>query len=160
MGYDMCWGTRVAKPNSPMAGLVRGIEHFKAMGFQHKTVLGLPWYGWDFPCKAPKPDGGCPVVTPFGGGSWQSTFDRILALEQSATVKPRYTAAGDARFFSYESDGSTHQVYYDDALTLAKKYELVPTHGLRGVAVWYAGCVSPDTPQGEAMWKALGTVKK
>eukprot|EP00754_Rhynchopus_humris_P008607 Rhum_TRINITY_DN13781_c0_g1::Rhum_TRINITY_DN13781_c0_g1_i1::g.64214::m.64214/K12310/CTBS; Di-N-acetylchitobiase len=160
MAYDMCWGTKVARPNSPMAGDVHGIEYYKSMGLLEKTVLGVPWYGWNFPCTSPKPDGGCPVVTPFAGAPWQIAFDDVLPLEKNATVKPQYTAAGDARFFSYESKGVTHQVYYDDAVTLANKYDLVPKYGLRGVAVWYAGCASRDTPQGEAMWKALGAVKR
>eukprot|EP01061_Rhynchopus_euleeides_P015004 TRINITY_DN25764_c0_g1_i1.p1 TRINITY_DN25764_c0_g1~~TRINITY_DN25764_c0_g1_i1.p1 ORF type:complete len:377 (+),score=97.08 TRINITY_DN25764_c0_g1_i1:555-1685(+) len=160
MAYDMCWGTKTAEPNSPIAGDVMGVEVYKKMGLLDKTVLGLPWYGWNFPCKTPAPAGGCPVVTPFGGGAWQLCFDNALELEKNATVKANYTRAADARFFSYESNGVTHQVYYDDASTLTRKYDLVNQFGLRGVAVWYAGCATSNTPEAAAMWKAVATVKK
>ena len=155
----MCWGTSTAEPNSPIAGVEKGMSDYKNWGYANKTVLGLPWYGWNFPCTEAKPSGGCPVVKPFAGAAWQKCNDDITALISNATVQPKYTDAGDAVFFSYELEGVPHQVYYDDSTTLTKKYNLVPQFGLRGIAIWYAGCAIKKSNENTAMWKALAQVK-
>eukprot|EP01064_Diplonema_japonicum_P026161 TRINITY_DN37581_c0_g1_i1.p1 TRINITY_DN37581_c0_g1~~TRINITY_DN37581_c0_g1_i1.p1 ORF type:complete len:335 (+),score=87.02 TRINITY_DN37581_c0_g1_i1:46-1050(+) len=159
MAYDMCWGSHTAKPNSPMSGILSGLQDYNEMGLLDQVVLGLPWYGYRFPCVKPAPEGGCTSSQPFSG-SWAYTFFEADALQANATTPPAYTAAQDARFFSYVSGGTTYQLYYDDAHTLSKKYALVKSKGLKGAAVWYAGCANPSTSGGAAMWTALEGIKE
>ena len=160
MAYDMCWGSPKAEPNSPIASVTQGVADYVKWGFAHKTVLGVPWYGYDFPCVSPSPAGSCNVTETFLPG-WARSYDAARELEQNATVAPQYTASGDARFFSYEVAGVTHQLYYDDVATLQQKYDLVTKTGLRGVAIWTADFATNNaTEGGTAMWKAFGNVKK
>eukprot|EP01064_Diplonema_japonicum_P004921 TRINITY_DN13249_c0_g3_i1.p1 TRINITY_DN13249_c0_g3~~TRINITY_DN13249_c0_g3_i1.p1 ORF type:complete len:335 (+),score=73.82 TRINITY_DN13249_c0_g3_i1:52-1056(+) len=159
MAYDMCWGSKTAEPNSPMDGILKGLQAYNDMGLMHKVVLGLPWYGYRFPCSKPSPEGGCPSAMPFSG-SWSFTFDQADALQAQATTPPAYTSAQDARFFSYVSSGTTYQMYYDDAHTLSTKYALIESKNLKGTAVWYAGCASPTSTGGAAMWAALEGLKE
>ena len=159
MAYDMCWGSHTAEPNSPIASVTQGAEDYMKWGLAHKTVLGVPWYGYDFPCASPSPSGSCRVTETFVG-AWARSFDTAQELEKNATVAPQYTSSGDARFFSYELAGVTHQLYYDDVKTLQQKYDLVTKSGLRGVAMWTADFVTKNTTEDVAMWKAFGSVKK
>eukprot|EP01059_Diplonema_ambulator_P012927 TRINITY_DN23414_c0_g1_i2.p1 TRINITY_DN23414_c0_g1~~TRINITY_DN23414_c0_g1_i2.p1 ORF type:complete len:335 (+),score=71.54 TRINITY_DN23414_c0_g1_i2:71-1075(+) len=159
MGYDMCWGSHTAEANSPMSGLLSGLEKYDQLGLLSKVVLGLPWYGYAFPCSSPSPSGGCHTDQTFSG-AWSHTFDGAVQLEQNATTPGAYTPAKDARFFSYTQGGQLYQMYYDDAVTLAPKYELVKSKNLRGTAFWYAGCATTGTPQGVAMWRAIEGIKQ
>eukprot|EP01060_Flectonema_neradi_P024470 TRINITY_DN3334_c0_g1_i2.p1 TRINITY_DN3334_c0_g1~~TRINITY_DN3334_c0_g1_i2.p1 ORF type:complete len:353 (+),score=70.14 TRINITY_DN3334_c0_g1_i2:46-1059(+) len=161
MAYDMCWGTKTAKPNSPIAGITEGIQKYKDLGIDaSRIVLGLPWYGWDFICTE-KPQAGkpCSVVSPFGGASWQKGYDTIrTSLIPKATSTPIYTASNDAIWFNYESAGEYHQVYFDDPKTIGTKAEFIRQNGLMGAAVWTTA-MAVDLPADNPMWEALCSVR-
>eukprot|EP01059_Diplonema_ambulator_P012179 TRINITY_DN22405_c0_g1_i1.p2 TRINITY_DN22405_c0_g1~~TRINITY_DN22405_c0_g1_i1.p2 ORF type:complete len:144 (+),score=42.34 TRINITY_DN22405_c0_g1_i1:607-1038(+) len=142
-----------------MAGLLSGLDKYDQLGLLSKVVLGLPWYGYAFPCSSPSPGGGCHTDETFSG-AWAHTFDDAVRLENGATTAGAYTPAKDARFFSYTQNGQLYQMYYDDAVTLAPKYGLVKSKGLRGTAFWYAGCATTSTQQGVAMWQAIEGIKQ
>ena len=64
------------------------------------------------------------------------------------------------------SDGTTHQVWYDDPHSLTLKYEKAIDLDLRGVGMWHAECVDyasaePDEIKAvKQMWDALPDYKK
>eukprot|EP01012_Entosiphon_sulcatum_P031412 TRINITY_DN3960_c0_g1_i1.p1 TRINITY_DN3960_c0_g1~~TRINITY_DN3960_c0_g1_i1.p1 ORF type:complete len:341 (-),score=37.58 TRINITY_DN3960_c0_g1_i1:4-1026(-) len=158
MGYDMCWGTKTGEPNSPLAGLEHGLSTYYQLGVRPQSlVLGLPWYGYDFPCQnPPRASTPCSVETPFGGGAWQKCFNEIQDLFKTNATSPLYkTPEGDAVYFNYEStiDKKTHQVWFDDPATLMLKYATAKTDNLRGVAFWHASCAGDSA----AMWSALSS---
>eukprot|EP01006_Ploeotia_vitrea_P014682 TRINITY_DN39999_c0_g1_i1.p1 TRINITY_DN39999_c0_g1~~TRINITY_DN39999_c0_g1_i1.p1 ORF type:complete len:368 (+),score=8.62 TRINITY_DN39999_c0_g1_i1:42-1145(+) len=146
MAYDMCWGTTTAKPNCPMSGLKEGLGKYKKLGITgDKIVIGLPWYGYDFPCtETSAPDTPCHVVKPFGGGKWQKCYNEMLEMEKSAVVAPQYTPSKDARYFAIKDSktGKYNQLWYDDPVTLRLKYDLAKSERLRGIAFWYDECVA------------------
>ncbi|KAL6753492.1 glycoside hydrolase superfamily [Haematococcus lacustris] len=54
MAYDtqsQIWGRCVASANSPLPLIARGLQQWLDLGTPPgKMVLGLPWYGYDYPC--------------------------------------------------------------------------------------------------------------
>ncbi|KAI3428045.1 hypothetical protein D9Q98_006431 [Chlorella vulgaris] len=54
MAYDtqsQIWGRCVASANSPLALVQRGLQQWLQLGApRSKLVLGLPWYGYKYPC--------------------------------------------------------------------------------------------------------------
>eukprot|EP00966_Prymnesium_polylepis_P038852 902003-Prymnesium_polylepis.1 len=162
MAYDECWGSPTATANSPIDRLLQGIADYGSLGVPaEKLVVGLPWYGWDFPCD--EPHGPSCAVHPPSGQPWfgyakQLGYDDIKALANKSALRPT-TAVLDTvsmtKHFDYfeQSDvkGSVrrHSVWFDDAETLAAKYEAAAKHGARGVAMWTANFGD------DAMWDAL-----
>jgi len=46
--FDRC----IAGSNSPLPITIRGIQRFLDIGVDpQKLVLGIPWYGRDYPCE-------------------------------------------------------------------------------------------------------------
>jgi di-N-acetylchitobiase len=61
MAYDMqsqVYGRCVAQANAPLEMVRWGLEQYLAMGVPAaKMVLGVPWYGYTYPCEGhPPPD--------------------------------------------------------------------------------------------------------
>ena len=68
-------------------------------------------------------------------------------LWDSATLTPWYKYSDPTRSYLW------WEGYFDDARSLALKYELVHTHRLRGVLIWMLnGCTRTEAP---TMWQAL-----
>merc|ERR1712196_396057 len=67
MAYDECWGTATARANSPLPVLTDSVNQYKALGVPpEKLVMGLPWYGWDFPCDGVGAYTQCNITVPKG----------------------------------------------------------------------------------------------
>jgi len=146
-------------PNSPISGYAYNDtrvvnEYFNAVG-HGKTILGLPYYGYTACVDSPVHNA-LPSAVP----NWGT---------------PRYadaaSVAGDPAYAPYEShrdffNGSdrwdtfsnatyhcTRESYWNDATSLAAKYDLVRQRGLRG-----AGIFSLDYGGGAPeLWDALAT---
>ena len=165
MGYDMCWGTKSAKPNDPIKSLAAGVAQYTAdlKISPSQVVLGLPWYSWSFPCDSGNPGDAC-TVTPPKGNPWygyakQITFTRVISdLENSRNVSSVVFDSDTAtKHYDVIEAGKRHQVWFDDPETLTPKYQMAKAAGLRGVAFWHAGCVNYTAADGQAraMWDAL-----
>ncbi|WP_237699918.1 hypothetical protein [Alicyclobacillus acidocaldarius] len=46
--------------------------------------------------------------------------------------------------FTYETVGTKHEVWFDDALSAAVKLSIVDAYGLRGVSLWVLGNEFPQ----------------
>ena len=174
MAYDECWGANKATANSPIDRLVKGMTDYAALGVgAGSLVMGLPWYGWDFPCSEDASGAPCSVDPPAGkpwfGYATQVGYGDVLKLAASADLRPTAPVLDDAtmtkRFDYWRSSGAAaavasgaatqrHQVWYDDAETLSAKYRAVVRQGGRGVAMWTANMGD------DAMWEALRAVSR
>ena len=74
MAYDeqsQIFGPCVASANSPLPKTEMGIKQYLDMNIDpKKLVLGLPWYGYDYPCTSLTSDDVCSIPkVPFRGVS-------------------------------------------------------------------------------------------
>jgi spore germination protein YaaH len=99
-----------------------------------KLVLGFPYYGRDWVVS------GDPSAYPAddGPGSGQSrTYARIRSDYGGYT--PRWDPHSQTPWLYYWSGSEPHQLWYDDAESLGRKYDLVIARGLGGIAIWALG---------------------
>eukprot|EP00882_Tetradesmus_deserticola_P018438 GHRQ01019805.1.p1 GENE.GHRQ01019805.1~~GHRQ01019805.1.p1 ORF type:complete len:197 (+),score=76.88 GHRQ01019805.1:1-591(+) len=183
MAYDTAsqiLGRCIAGANSPIDAVRRSVRQWLSLGIPaSKLVLGLPWYGYDYPCQGA--DASTPAaadlefcrlqpvafqdVSCSDAAGAQRCYYEVMALlqHQRNTTKVRWEAMQASPYFNYRAqDGSIHQVWYDDPASLALKYQVAADHGLKGIGFWNLDCLdyaSTDVlvqQQTRDMWAAVG----
>ena len=145
--------------------------------------LGIifPWFGCDFVCldkdctsvaKKPKSERILPGDsnsgnTPHGGDGCGIGVDagpgyaEVLQLLPNATTKPTIQPSTYTNYFSWKNgSGGLHQVWYDDPVTLEKKYQAAKANKLKAVGMWTSDATMFNREAAAAMWKAVPAPKK
>ncbi|XP_015766784.1 PREDICTED: di-N-acetylchitobiase-like [Acropora digitifera] len=173
MAYDeqsqIKTGECIAKANSPLNQTKYAVGEYLDLGIEPaKLVLGLPWYGYDYPC-VDVINGVCFIKkVPFRGvncsdaAGRQAEYGEIQDLAISrALFNPQFDEESTSYFFDYEDTvGGMHQVWFDDVGSLKPKYEFAANRGLNGVAIWNVDLLDySDSPraklQTKNMWDSL-----
>lgn len=172
MSYDeqgqILTGPCIAMANAPYGKTAGGLEGFLKMGISpDKLVLGVPWYGYDYPCLSITEDEVCTIpFHPFRGvncsdaaGS-QKCYSKIMNMIKTSGIKPKWNDTYTAPYFSYKDTESQqyHQVWYDNPASLTARYKYAKSKGLLGVGMWEADCLdysSGAEKETQAMWTAL-----
>jgi spore germination protein YaaH len=95
-----------------------------------KLVLGIPAYGFDWNYDQPAPR----YISYALAIEIARRHQKTINWEQSAQVP----------FFTYvDENGSTHDVYFENASSWAGKLDLVAKYNLRGIAIWRLGLEDP-----------------
>lgn len=169
--FDRC----IASANSPSARAARSISRWIDLGIHpSKLILGIPWYGYDYKCLKTEMESEsskfCPLpFVPFRGvncsdaAGGESPFANILEVMRSnKTVHPgrRWDASTMTPYFNYkDTNGDVHQVWYDDAESMAVKYRIARESGIRGTGPFTFDDLQYSTAQqredAASMWKAL-----
>lgn len=156
--YQMVYDTRsqifgrcVASANAGLSTVQRGVQRYLDLGIApSKLILGLPWYGYDYPCEKPMTveDDFCSLkLVPFRGVNCSDAAGREVSycnvravLDAGASLTSvnqtsgrRWDESLQTPYFNYVAeDGTVHQVWYDDPESLALKYDVAVTAGLGG----------------------------
>ena len=151
MGYDFRTGLApTAGSTSPLTSptvydLTSAVNAYKAKVPASSIILGLPWYGIAFstPSNAPNaynqsgdacPGGTFPAAT-------SVTYSSAAAL--AATNGHLYDSTEQSAWTAYQlGDGACQtwrELYFDDAQSLAAKYDLINNQNLRGAGIWALG---------------------
>lgn len=149
MGYDYYWsGSTTAGPVAPLEGeyynVTRTIDTYLAAGVPRaKLLLGVPWYGLDWP-----------VVN----SARKSTATGTASSRTYSVAEPMAMSYGKVfdgstkvPWFAYTSGTAWRQVWYDDSLSLALKYTLVNARSLAGIGIW---ALSHDGARSE-IWNGI-----
>lgn len=159
-----------AKSNSAYSLNEEGINSYKKLGIlADKLILGLPWYGYDYPCVSIDEAGRCVIETkPFRGVSCSDAAGHqhdyagiILDLVPLSKTGLKYNETDQSPYFFYEADdGVTHQVWFDNPHSLGVKYKFAADNGLRGVGFWNTDAVyvrdgNTLSNEGRDMWNAI-----
>lgn len=154
MSYDeqsqIC-GDCVAMANSPYDQTAKGVQGFLDLGIPaDKLVLGVPWYGYDYPCVTLK-DNVCSIKeVPFRGVNCSDAAGsqkeyRLIQnlLKGNSTMGGRqWSKIYKAPFFNFKDEsGQSHQMWYDDQESLKDRLQNAKDAGLRGVGMWHADCL-------------------
>ncbi|RKO66644.1 glycosyl hydrolase family 18 protein [Desulfofundulus salinus] len=103
-----------------------------------KIRLGIPVYGYDWTEGVNIPE----------TLSYRQAIER--AREQG--VAPRYDEEAQEWTYTYQVDGETHIVWFEDARSFAAKLALVRRENLRGIGVWRLGL------EDSRIWALVGTL--
>ncbi|CAH1777543.1 unnamed protein product [Owenia fusiformis] len=153
--------------NTTKFGLMQYIQKYSLE--PSRLVLGVPWYGYHYPCeklvgnkcyikKVPFRDVNCSDAA--GREINQDTI-RDFLLYNTTTKTPLWDDIAKSPYFTYHAtDGSPYQIWYDNPRSLTLKYDFVDQLGLHGVGMWNADALDYSlTPVGEKqrkeMWGAL-----
>lgn len=150
------------------------MSQYRDLGIKaDKLVLGLPWYGYDYPCLNINDTGLCLIKkVPFRGAACsdaagtQIGYSRINDLLQSRTDTGRkwHKASQSPSFDYYDASDKRHQVWYDDPVSLTVKIEYAKDIGLKGAAIWNSDLLDysrlkRSVAETKAMWEALALIK-
>jgi hypothetical protein len=144
MGYDM-YHRAVASPNAPLPSYQSAIAAYMRTTSPSKIVLGTPFYGYDWPTQDNGPRAqatGAPTPVSFA--------------DIAAAGHPRYwDSSASVPWTAYQAGGQWHEIYYDDASSIAMKARLANRAHLRGTGAWALGMNGND---GAMVAALLGTL--
>ena len=143
MTYNYRWsGSTVAGAVAPLDHATRNvrihIERFLSNAPASKIIMGVPYYGYDWPVTSNQPNATVQSdPSKYGGVSSITYAGARDFLAEHTHVKRQYDALEGSAFFTYDSaSGTWRQAYYDDQVSLAAKYDFALTKGLAGIGIW------------------------
>ena len=150
MGYDYRTGTSgnagsVSPIGGPSYDLTDTLAAYVGRIPAAKVILGVPYYGraWSTSSSALNATTvaaakyGASVAVLYGdaldfSAQYGRLYDPVEGVAWTTYPKQNCTA-------TYGCVTATRELYYDDAQTLAAKYDLVNSYGIRGVGIWALG---------------------
>lgn len=161
MAYDFATtGSEDVMPTSPLYGHKEGkywydvataVEDFLKVMPKEKLILGVPWYGYDYPVET------AGVKVPRHSGYYERAYNRwgypysyfvypkahastYATSKQLAVKETGWDDVGKVGWFSYIDDsGITRQIFLEDERSLGIKYDFAEQQDLGGVGVWALG---------------------
>ncbi|KAJ8376412.1 hypothetical protein SKAU_G00069920 [Synaphobranchus kaupii] len=176
MSYDeqsQIWGDCIAMANAPIKQTFKAYDHYMRMKINpRKLVMGVPWYGYDYPCLNFSQEGVCTIAkVPFHGAPCsdaagrQVPYSDMMKQIKSSMSGRMWNEVQDAPYYNYKTkDGQVHQVWYDDPESISLKAAYASERGLWGIGMWNGDLLDySNNPvaqqQTKAMWNALNRAK-
>ncbi|XP_067846999.1 di-N-acetylchitobiase-like [Heptranchias perlo] len=171
MSYDMqsqMWDNCFAKANAPYYQTLSGYSAYINLGIDsRKLVLGVPWYGYDYPCTQFFETGRCVLENiPFRGAPCSNAAGRQVPYKEIVqhvhkSITGRYwDDEQKVPSYIYMVNNTFHEVWYDDPQSISIKSAIMKKLRLRGIGMWNGNMLnySDDhfiVKQTEDMWNAL-----
>ncbi len=137
MGYDYHWpGSATAGPVSPLGGFFYDVEYSvydyldKTDGNSEKIILGVPYYGYDWPVVDAS------MYSPTTGNADARIYS--TAINMAENYGNSWDISSNANWISYNETG-WQQCWYDDSISLSLKYQFALENDLAGVGMWALG---------------------
>ncbi len=138
MGYDYHWSGGDPGPVSPLTGgglwgtysvtwTVGDYLEWGGAENRHKFILGLPFYGYDWPCVD---------LTVPGTATGSGTGVRYADARVTADTHGYAWDADSQTPFVLYTDSGPQQLWFDDADSLSLKFDLVLGEDLGGIGIW------------------------
>ena len=150
MGYNYFYsGSSTAGPVSPLGGYYYDLEYTlndyiqKTEGQLDKIILGLPYYGYDWPVIDDEENS---FTTGIGVARVYSTAESM-----ANNFGSMWNNESISQWFSYQNDLDWNQCWYDDSLSLSHKYQFAIDSDIAGVGIWALGYDNGN----DELWGAL-----
>lgn len=161
MGYDFFRPSSThAGPVSPLSGVEKygydlktSVADFVAKIPAEKVVLGVPYYGYDWPVESNTPNAKVLDFNDETGGLNVPYFYQTIDLEKTQTKLVRWDDLAEVPFYTYfDADHKVwRQMYFENERSLREKFEYVKSQKIRGVGLWALG-FDGDRPE---LWDLL-----
>lgn len=126
MTYE--WGYTYGPPMAvaPINQVRRVVEYAVTEINPLKIDLGIPNYGYDWPLPYER------------GITKAKTIGNIEAVRIAADngVNIEFDETAQSPYFTYESNGVSHEVWFEDVRSIQKKFDLITEFGLHGAGYW------------------------
>jgi spore germination protein YaaH len=139
MGYDYSWSGSaraggVAPMDSPyILDVNESVDDYLATISGSKIIWGVPYYGRTWLTTT----GDLNALVKAGSSGASKAYSYIGARNLAASHGRRWDNVGKVPWFEYQdSTGGWTEGYYDDAASLAYKYDMVNAKGLAGTGMW------------------------
>lgn len=126
MTYDFHWQGGPPGPIAPLPEVRRVLEYAVDRIQRDKILLGIPFYAYDWTIGSEAPAQALSLQD-----AVQMAMDRQARIEFDEDARSPY--------FLYWEDGTAHEVWFEDARSLAGKFDLVREFGLGGLGFWRIG---------------------
>jgi len=126
MTYEWGYTYGPAMAVSPADQVERVLQYAVKVIPPRKILMGMPNYGYDW-------------TLPFVKGTAARSLSNIGALQLAARVNARiqYDPKQQAPFFRYyDENRKQHEVWFDDARSIAARLALINEYNLGGVSYW------------------------
>lgn len=127
MTYDYHWSTSEAGEIAPLSWMRNVLTYAVQKIDGEKILLGLNFYGYDW----------------VGTKASALEYNDVISLQNTYEVTGQMTAEKE-KYFTYESSGFTHKVYYPDSETVDERINLVKEYEIGGVGIWRLGQEDPE----------------
>jgi hypothetical protein len=159
MTYNYRWtGSTVTGAIAPLDHASRNVKihmsRFMAYAPKEKLILGVPYYGYDWPVTSTVPNATVRSdKTKYGAVKSVTYASARSFLASHPAVVRNYDALEGSGFYTYwDASHSTYrQVYFEDERSAAAKYDYAIATGFAGVGIWTLGNDAGYTD----MWNAL-----
>jgi spore germination protein YaaH len=144
MTYNYRWsGSTVTGAIAPLDNTSRTVKLHIARYLKHvppsKVILGVPYYGYDWPVTSDVPNATVQSKPSAWGGVWSVSYSsaRSYLAANPDVVRHEDLAQGSAYFTYWDDQYQTYrQVYFEDEFSAAAKYDYAIATGLAGVGIW------------------------
>jgi spore germination protein len=138
MTYE--WGYSGGPPRAvaPIGPVTEVVDYALTEMPANKILLGQNLYGYDW--TLPYEPGGefAKAVSP----------QRAIQIARENNVNISYDQKEQAPYFTYtDSEGKKHEVWFEDARSIQKKFDLIKDRGLKGISYWKLGLSFPQNWQ-------------
>ncbi len=126
MTYE--WGYTYSEPRAvaPINNVAAVVDYALTVIPREKIDLGIPNYGYDWQL---------PWVEGTAARSLGNIAAQELAIERGAMIM--YSETDETPFFGYTAeDGTSHEVWFEDARSIMAKLNLARERGLGGIGIW------------------------
>ncbi|XP_042317501.1 di-N-acetylchitobiase-like isoform X2 [Sceloporus undulatus] len=159
----------IARANAPYNQTISGYDSYIRMGISpKKLVMGVPWYGYDYTCLSLSKAHVCSFAKLLSqrlpcskASGHQVSYKIIMNSETNSLSGILWDKEQKAPYLEYkDTNGTFHQVWFDDPRSISLKTAYVKERGLRGIGMWHANCLdysrgSAAQEQTKVMWEAL-----
>lgn len=173
MAYDFATsGSDNAIPTAPLYGYKEGkywydvstaVDDFLAQMPKEKLILGLPWYGYDYPVNSPAVK--AEKDTGYYSYYWRRGYKYRYFVPREQAHASTYALAksditpdetgwdddGKVSWEAYKSNDGWRMIFLDDEKSLGIKYDFAKQKGLGGVGMWALGFDDGNTE----LWSLL-----
>ena len=141
MTYNYRWsGSSITGAIAPLDNTSRTVKlhiaRYLAQTPASKLILGVPYYGYDWPVTSDVPNAAVHKPVSTYGGVWSVTYSsaRKFLDAHPAVLRQEDPSEGSAFFTYWDDEFQTfRQVYFEDEHSAAAKYDYAIVTGLAGV---------------------------